>query len=250
MKQTRRQLQLLVIVITLIIAILSCSLPDGDEQPASPLAETATSVPMNPETTATHTPIVGEPAATATETPVPTNTPITPTETQPPPPDGISFNCDGTYQRYRLTDQGINGKTVSIDSWDGAAWVNVWNVSSGDPNLQQYTLETGHYQFGDCQRLVIVATRFSNPQVFLELDIYVWNGAGMSQAYHHEGAYAEWNKAGLAISFEWASTLGWVNGGPLGPCESSILQHTWDGTVFSQTGSAVNPVPNCTPSAP
>ncbi|MBW8010431.1 MAG: hypothetical protein FVQ83_04200 [Chloroflexi bacterium] len=248
MRQPRKQIQLLICGITVIIAILACSLPESPEETPTAVAETLSATPTNP--TATPTPEAEAPTAIATDAPLPTNTPVISTATQPPPPDGVSLNCDGTYQRFRLADQGINGKTVSIDSWDGNAWVNVWNVSSGDPNLQQYTIETGHYQFGECQRLVIVPTRYSNPQVFVELDIYVWNGAGMSLVYHHEGAYGEWSKAGLAITFEWASTLGWVNGGPLGPCEYTTLQHTWDGTAFNQTGSAVNPVPNCTPSAP
>ena len=75
------------------------------------------------------------PTATEGASLIPTNT---------PPPGGISLNCDGTYQRLRIVDQGINGKTVAVDNWDGTTWVNVWNVSSGDPNLKQILPEAGY----------------------------------------------------------------------------------------------------------
>ncbi len=174
--------------------------------------------------------------------------PGTPTAT--PPPDGISLNCDGTYQRLRIVDQGINGKTISVDSWDGASWVNVWNMASGDPNLKQLMDEAGHYEFLGCQKLVIVPFRHSNPQVFYELGVHVWNGAGLSQVYYNEGHYGEWEKLDDRIRFREASKLGTVNNGPLGPCEWVTLEHTWDGVDFIQTGSAVEVIPNCTITVP
>ena len=174
--------------------------------------------------------------------------PATPTAT--PPPDGISLNCDGTYQRVIIIDQGITGKTISVDSWDGTSWVNVWNMSSGDPNLKQLMNEAGYFEFLGCQNLVIVPFRHSNPQVFFELGVHVWNGAGLSQVYYNEGNYGEWEKLGDRIRFREASKLGTVNNGPLGPCEWVTLEHTWDGVDFIQTGSAVDIVPNCTITVP
>ncbi len=172
------------------------------------------------------------------------------TPTATPPPDGVSLNCDGTYQRLRIVDQGIVGKTISVDSWDGATWVNVWNMASGDPNLKQLMDEAGWYEFLDCQKLVIVPFLHSNPQLFFELGVHVWNGAGLSQVYYNEGYYGEWEKLGDRIRFREASSLGTVNNGPLGPCEWVTLEHTWDGVDFLQTGSAVDVVPNCTITVP
>lgn len=176
---------------------------------------------------------------------------ISPTEAPPAatptaPPGGVSLNCDGTYQRVRITDQGASGKTISVDNWDGSGWANVWNLSSGDPNLRQLTDDAGYYQFGDCQKLVVVPFRSSGPQLWLELSVHVWNGAGMSQVYFNEGYYGEWSKIGDAIRFREASKLGTVNNGPLGPCEYMTLDYTWNGTDFVQTGSSIETVPNCT----
>jgi hypothetical protein len=174
--------------------------------------------------------------------------PATPTAT--PPPDGMSLNCDGTYQRVRIVDQGITGKTISVDAWDGISWANVWNMSSGDPNLKQLMDEAGYYEFLSCQNLIIVPFRHSNPQVFYELGIHVWNGSGLTQVYYNEGDYGEWEKIGDRIRFREASKLGTVNNGPLGPCEWVTLEHTWDGVDFIQTGSAVDLIPNCTVTLP
>ncbi len=171
------------------------------------------------------------------------------TPTPDAPPGGVSLNCDGTYQRVRINDQGASGKTLSVDNWTGDGWSNVWNISSGDPMLKQLTEDAGWYQFGDCEKLVIVPFLHSGPQLWFELGIYAWNGSGMTSAYANEGYYGEWEKVGDLIRFKEASSLGWVNGGPLGPCEWLTLEHTWNGTAFVQTGSLIELVPNCTPAA-
>jgi hypothetical protein len=173
-----------------------------------------------------------------------------PTATATPPPGGISFNCDGTYQRVRVADSGATGKTVSVDNWNGAAWVNVWNTSGGDPNLRQVTDDSGYYTFGECQKLLVVVFRYSNPQVTLELMIHKWNGAGLNQVYSNQGYYGEWVKIDNRVQFKEASKLGTVDNGPLGPCEWVTLEHTWDGNAFNQTGSNLEVIPNCVVTVP
>lgn len=173
-----------------------------------------------------------------------------PTATDPPPPGGVSLNCDGTYQRVRITDEGINGKTISVDNWDGSAWLNAWNISSGDANLAQMLDEAGYYDFGGCEKLVVVPIRYSGPQLWFELGVYSWNGTGMTNEYFNEGYYGEWLKLGDDLQFKEAATLGTVNNGPLGACEWVTLVHTWDGANFTQTGSNIEPVADCTVTVP
>ncbi len=174
----------------------------------------------------------------------------TTTATNSPPPGGVSLNCDGTYQKVRITDGGASGKTVSVDNWVGGNWVNVWNLDGGDPMIRQILPEAGYYQFGGCQNLVIVPLRHSKPHVYFELSIHVWNGGGMTQVYYHEGAYGEWTKNGDVIEFLWASAMGSVNNGPLEACEWTTLYHTWDGSAFILTGSQIDTVPNCVITVP
>ncbi|MGD8632296.1 MAG: hypothetical protein PVF85_01920 [Anaerolineales bacterium] len=188
----------------------------------------------------------GQPGDVPTPAGLVSPTQTTPTETATAPRGGVSLNCDGTYQRLRITDQGASGKTISVDDWDGSDWVNVWNMASGDPNLRQLTEDAGYYQFGNCQKLVVVPFRSSGPQLWLELSVHAWNGAGLSQVYSNEGYYGEWSKIGDAIRFREASKLGTVNNGPLQACEYITLDYTWNGTDFVQTGSNIETIPNCT----
>ncbi len=224
------------------VAILACSFPFPDsgnetEEPST------TTTPTEAAPTATETELTIE-TATATST---TEAAATQTLTATPPPGGTSLNCDGTYQRVRITDHGSAGKTISVDNWSGGAWVNVWNMASGDPNQRQLMSEAGTYEFGECRLMVVVPMRSSGPHLWYELGIYAWNGIGLSQVYYNEGYYGEWSKTGDVITFREASTLG---GSPLGPCEWMTLEHEWDGTDFVQIGSVLEPVPGCTPIVP
>lgn len=239
---------------SLAVALMACNF--GGQATEGPSLETSvagtltalpseTPLPKPPSETATPTEQV-EPSATLQPTEQQATAPP-PTATAPP--NGVSLNCDGSYQRVRITDQGASGKTIAVDSWNGAGWDNVWSVSSGDPMLKQLTEDAGWYQFGDCQKLVLVPFQHSNPQLLFELAIYMWDGSGMTSVYSRQGYYGEWEKVGDLIRFRYASLLGYVNNGPLGPCEWTTFEHTWNGTAFAQTGSLVEPVANCSPAA-
>jgi len=165
----------------------------------------------------------------------------------PPPPGGVSLNCDATYQRVRLTDAGPAGRTLWVDSWDGSTWVNVWSVAGGDPNIRQIEEEAGAYQFLGCQNLVILPIRYSGSGAYLELMIYRWNGAGLSEVYHHEGTHGVWDKAGDTVEFE--ESLYLFNEPNCCPCNRQTLQHTWNGAAFLETASSITPTYSGTPPA-
>ncbi|OGO18599.1 MAG: hypothetical protein A2Z14_12095 [Chloroflexi bacterium RBG_16_48_8] len=189
------------------------------------------------------------------EAPLPTGTPPTPieiptgtqhptvtpepTSTFTPPPEGLSLNCDGTYQRVRLVDGGASGKTLFVDHWTGAAWEEVWRVEGGDPMNQQIEDTAGPYLFGDCQYMVIVPIRFSGSGAILELKIYAWNGSEMVEGYAHDGVHGDWQKLGDMITFEESIYL--YDEPNCCPCNRQYLEHSWDGTDFVQTGSLISP---------
>ena len=241
---TRKVLILFLALILTIGATLSCSFPFPDSGDETEESQSTTSPTDSPDSTLeTET---GTEITTASSTPELSAT-ITPSPTATPPTGGISLNCDGTYQRVRITDNGIAGKTISVDNWSGGAWVNVWNMASGDPNLRQLMPEAGTHEFGGCRKLVFVPMRSSGPHLWYELGIYAWNGVGLTQVYFNEGYYGEWSKSGDVITFREASSLG---GSPLSACEWMTLEHEWDGTDFVQIGSVLEPVPGCTPIVP
>ena len=161
------------------------------------------------------------------------------------PAGGVSLNCDGTYQRLRITDGGAAGKTASVDNWDSSSWVNVWNWAGGDPMVRQITNEAGLYSFGGCQQLVVVPMVYGGSGAVLEMTVHVWNGSGLTEVYLHEGTHGTWSHSGANLTFEESVYL---YGEPnCCPCNRQYLQHTWDGSAFVQTGSAVNPTYSGTP---
>jgi hypothetical protein len=184
------------------------------------------------------------PGASGTPAPIDDLAPL-PTPTDSPPRGGISLNCDGTYQRLRIVDNGPDGKTVYVDRWQGGAWVNAWSKTPQDPFLQHVQDEAGWYEFGGCQKLVIVPILNGNPQVTLDLTVYAWNGATMSQVYGNSGWYGTWSKIGDTIRTREATKLGGIDGGPLTACEWPTLEYTWDGSAFQLTGSNIEVVDNC-----
>jgi len=184
----------------------------------------------------------------------PGDVPLPPGTTMPtstPPPGGVSFNCDGTYQRIRITDAGIDGKTLWLDNWVSGGWSTIWSFEGGDPMIRQIEDEAGYYNFGACKKLIIIPVRYSGSGANLELIIYRWTGSGVSIVYQHDGTHGEWSKIGDMITFEESVYL---YGEPnCCPCNRQVLEHTWDGSAFVQTGSAINPTytgdppDHCTP---
>lgn len=168
-----------------------------------------------------------------------------PTLTATPPPGGVSMGCDGVYQRFRVTDGGASGKTVSVDVWNGVTWVNVWNWFGGDPMIKQIQPEVGLYSFGTCETFVVVPEVYAGSGALLKLTIHRWNGAGLTQVFNLEGDQATWAHTGNGIRFEDSIFL---YGEPhCCPCNRQVRQFTWNGSAFVQTASAVNPTYSGTP---
>ena len=175
-----------------------------------------------------------------------------PTSSAPPPAGGVSLNCDGTYQRFRLTDGGAAGRTAWADRWDGASWVNVWSLAGGDPMIRQIETEAGLYSFGGCQQLVVIPLRYAGSGAVLELLVYAWTGGGLAEVYRRDGAHASWSAAGSDLVFDESVYLfGEPN---CCPCNRQTSVHSWDGASFTATSSSVQPIdsgaprPECTPS--
>ncbi|MGD8553881.1 MAG: hypothetical protein PVJ07_06810 [Anaerolineales bacterium] len=198
------------------------------------IAQATASAPPPPEATAPPT------APPPAEEPTPT-----------PPSDGVSLNCDGTYQRFRITDGGASGKTAWVDNWQGGTWVNVWSLAGGNPMEQQIEDDAGLYTFGGCQQFVAVPIRIAGSGTILHLRVYAWNGAGLTEVYNREGVHGQWEQSGNSIMFEESVYL---YGEPnCCPCNTQLTQHSWNGSAFVETLSQLTPTyegtppPECSP---
>lgn len=172
-------------------------------------------------------------------------TPAEPTAT--PPPGGVSLACDGTFQRFRLTDGGAAGKTASVDSWNGSSWINVWNWAGGDPMIKQIEDGAGLYSFGGCEQFVVIPERLAGSGTILQLTIHRWNGAGLTEIFYIDGTHGSWSPTGDGFLFEESVYL--YNEPNCCPCNRQYLEYTWNGASFDQTGSAINPTYTGTPPA-
>jgi hypothetical protein len=167
--------------------------------------------------------------------------------TAEPPAGGVSLQCDGTYQRFRITDGGAAGKTASVDTWDGTAWVNVWNWAGGDPMAKQIEDGAGLYSFGSCEQFVVIPERLAGSGTILQLTIHRWTGAGLLEVFYIDGPHASWTLTDDGFLFEESVYL---YGEPnCCPCNRQYLQYAWNGSSFDQIGSAVNPTYTGTPPA-
>jgi len=230
------------IALALAAAVIACAGPDdtGGDRVATSVAAT-----FSAAETATGEAPLATPLQPTDTSESPTLTPPPPATTPAPPAGGVSFNCDGTFQRFRLEDAGAAGKTAWVDAWNGAAWINVWSVAGGDPMTRQITDEAGLYAFGGCQQFVVVPMVYGGSGAVLELSVYAWTGAAMVEVYQHGGVHGSWISVGSSISFEESVYL---YGEPnCCPCNRQSLEHTWNGSAFLQTASVVNPTYSGTP---
>lgn len=230
-------------IVILIIVSMACNLEDitRDDSVSIETAVAATLDAINANLTSepgNATDLPQPPEGTPYPTQHPTITAM-PSPTHTPPPDGISLNCDGTYQRVRVVDGGAAGKTVFVDNWNGSDWVEVWRVEGGDPMNQQIEDSAGPYLFGECTYLVIVPILYGGSGAVVELTIYAWDGVGMVEVYRHDGVHGDWQKLGDMITFEESIYL--YDEPNCCPCNRQYLEHTWDGVAFQQTGSLITP---------
>lgn len=228
----------------LLLAILACTLPGfstGEEKVniETAVASTLTAIAL-PQTVDSSIPSATSfPEAATAETAVTPTETATATATHTPPPSGLSYECDGTYQRTQLIDQGEDGKIIIVEQWVGDEWVEAWRHEEPDPMISQIGVEAKPHRFGECQYLVALPILFSGSGANLALGFYRWNGETMVEVYFHEGIHGDWNKIGDTITFQESVYLfGEAN---CCPCNRQILEHTWGGETFTQTGSLIEP---------
>lgn len=228
MHSTKKAIRIGMSLVVLLMATLACD-PELPEE----FDEVATGVVLAlTELAGSLTPDVGV-------------TPDTPTPSPTPPPGGVSLNCDGTYQKLTIVDGGPVGKTATLSTWNGASWIDVWSYSGGDPMMQQIEVEAGLYPFGACRQLIVIPLRYSGSGVLLDLMIYEWTGAAVSQVYFHQGVHGDWTKVGDDIEFvESVYLYGEPN---CCPCNRQTTTHTWNGTTFVQVDQVITPTYTGTP---
>jgi serine/threonine protein kinase len=184
------------------------------------------------------------PSPVFTDTPIPPETAVpSATVTTPPiPPEGVSLNCDGTYQRYNLSDAGALGKTITVDNWNGTTWANVFTVSSGDPMENKFTPDTGLYEFGGCQKLLVIPLEKGRN---LSLSVFEWMGSGLSQVFYRDELYGKWSADGNALIYQ---NPVYLYGEPTCcPCNVQETRYQWDGTNFVELSSETYPTYSGTP---
>jgi hypothetical protein len=190
------------------------------------------------------------PTATATATPTMTPEPTTPptsTATPSPPSDGVSLNCDGSYQRLRVLDGGDTGRSLHLDSWEGGAWHEVWSLEAGDPMIRQLTAEAGLYAFGGCRQLIVAPLRYAGSGAVLELQVLAWTGDAVVEVYRNDGIGGDWRQDGDRLVFE--KSLYLYNEPNCCPCNRERSVHRWNGTAFLEEQTEINPTYTGTPPA-
>lgn len=213
--------------------------PDPDLV-ATSVAETLTSLPP----TATAIPAL-DPSATASPAePTLSATPTT-SATPTPPVDGISLNCDGTYQRVRGVDLGPSGRALALDQWNGSGWSEAWSFEAGDPMIRQMQPEAGAYAFGGCRRLLMVPLIYTGSGAVLELHVFGWTGTEAIELFQGDGIHGTWRIEGDKIIIE--ESLYLFDEPICCPCNRQVESHRWNGTAFVESSSEIHPTYTGTP---
>lgn len=224
---------LLLALALLVLMAIACAVGSGTDALSTAVAATLTAISGAEPTT--------------TSMALPSAPPAAPTETPTPPPDGISFLCDGTFQRFRLTDAGEAGKTAWIDNWVDGGWTPVWSLAGGDAMIRQIYSSVGIYQFGGCGYMLAVPIVYGGSGAAMELHVLKWDGATMVEVYLQDGVHADWVQSGESIVFtESLYLFGEPN---CCPCNRQTQVHTWNGTAFLETSQVINPTYSGAPPA-
>jgi serine/threonine protein kinase len=171
----------------------------------------------------------------------PTITPTIIPTTPAPPPDGVSMNCDNTYQRLRTEDKGIQGQALYLDYWEGTKWISSWNYEINDPNEQFFEMDyVGFNDFGECRKLLIVPVRHSGSGAYLDLNVYAWNGTTLVSIFVVGNAnQGTWYKLDDTITVEYSVYL--YNEPNCCPCNRQVDRYEWNGESFVNVESQTNP---------
>ena len=172
---------------------------------------------------------------------LPTITPTLQPTTPAPPPGGVSMNCDGTYQRFRLEDKGSQGQAVYLEYWEGTKWITSWTYETGDPMVRHIEGEgLGFNDFGECRKLLIVPVRYSGSGANLELNVYAWNGTTLVSVLQiTDATQGTWSKVADSINVKYAVYL---YGEPnCCPCNMQLDRYDWNGNIFVAGTSQTNP---------
>lgn len=226
----------------LALAAWACgNLPYGPppDSIATMVAATLTSLPVP----ATSSPTAAE-ASVTVAAPTPSLS-ASPSATTAPPPDGVSLNCDGSYQRVRLVDNGEAGRALVVDQWNGASWVMAWELEGGDPMIRQLQPEAGAQSFGGCPQLLLAPFVYTGSGAVLELHIFAWTGTQAVEVLHAEGTQGTWKVEGSRLRVERALYL---YGEPnCCPCNRQTKTYEWNGVAFIESGDELAPTYTGTP---
>jgi hypothetical protein len=239
----RRRLPLLGLASLLVAALACANVPEPT--PDQGALATQVAATLTALATVQPSPTASEPP-TVSPLPVPTDTPSpAPTASPTPPVGGVSLNCDETYQRVRLVDNGDAGRTLVVDEWSGTGWDVAWQFEGGNPIIRQLTEEAGAYSFGGCQQLLVVPLLYEGSGGILELHVYLWQAGTAVEVYSDDGSQGQWEIIGDNLHFEKAVyLLGEPN---CCPCNRQVSDHQWTGAAFVEVETEVVPTYSGTP---
>ena len=170
------------------------------------------------------------------------NPKLQPTATPKPPPDGVSLNCDGTYQKFRFVDGGAEfGRIAIVDLWDGNQWNEIWRYTPGDPNLAQIELaNAGFHEFQTCQNLLVIPIRNSGSGTYLDIYVYYWTGSSIDLTLTLTGlTQGEWSLFDNVINVDYAVYQ--YNEPQASPCNRENATYVWNSGLFGFSDSYTYP---------